>query len=152
MRSKVPAARRLSPRLSCSRPTRYSESAGSSACQGAGGRVANSRVVAMVVSASDAPLEAVRAPAVPVVAIVATRKICQSIIALAVRLRAVSRGGQSAGHRGANARQQIAVAHRAVDQLALARLQRSARELNDLRQDQLQIGEQRAHLRVVARG
>src|SRR5919107_2855465 len=150
MRSKVLAARRLSPRLSCSRPARYSESAGSSACQGAGGRVANSRAVAMVVSARDAPLVAVRAPAVPVVAIVATRRMCRSIIARAVWLRAVSRGGLSGGHRGAETRQQIAVAHRAVDQLALTRLQWGARELNDLRQDQLEIGEQRAHLRVVA--
>jgi len=39
-------------------------------------------------------------------------------------LRAASRSGQAGGHGGADAREQIAVTHRVVDQLALARLQR----------------------------
>src|SRR5689334_17517101 len=102
-------------------------------------------------SAGAAPCMVVQAPALPVVAIVATRRMCRSIIARALWLKAASRSGQSGGHDGADAREQIAITHRVVDQLALARLQRHARELNDLRQDQLQIGEQRAHLGITPR-
>src|SRR5690349_12023762 len=105
----------------------------------------------MFESDATVPCTVVEVPAVPAVAIVATRRMCRSIIARALWLKAASRSGQSGGHDGADAREQIAITHRVVDQLALARLQRHARELNDLRQDQLQIGEQRAHLGITPR-
>src|SRR3954447_13265154 len=108
--------------------------------------IASSCVAAATSVDTWAPASAETASVVPAIRSFSIMTGCRS------EVTSRSRRGESGGDRRSQTGEQIAVVQRALDQLALGRLERRAGELNDLREHELEIGEEHAHARIACGG